>query len=154
MGWDKREPVTDLVVLGDDEGNRKRVGGLLIGLPRDKGYNKTNYEIIEQSGELITLSGSASIARQLDEQDVGKFVKLEFTGWGKSPNGKYKAIEVNVWDGEPSDVMKKWPRFAEFYGKTNGKPLVASRPAVASDPIFDDTDFPGALEEKEDDLPF
>lgn len=147
MGWDKREPITDLVILGDEDGNRKKVGGLLIGLPHDRGYDKTNYEIVEQSGETITVSGSASIARQISKDDIGHFVKMEFTGWGKSPNGKFKAIEVHVWNGELSDVMKKWPRLSEFQG--NGKP--ATKTAVASSL---EEDFPGALEETDDDLPF
>lgn len=144
MGWEKREPVTDLVILGDGQGDRKKVGGLLVGLPKDRGYDKTNYEIVEQSGDSITVSGSASIARQISEADIGKFVKMEFTGWGKSPNGKFKAIEVNVWQGEPNDTMKAWPRYAEFQ---NGKP--APKTAVESD-----DDFPGAIAPEEDDLPF
>lgn len=145
MGWEKREPVTDLVILGDEQGNKKKVGGLLIGLPRDKGYDKTNYELVQQDGDVLTVSGSASIARQISEADIGKFVKLTFTGWGKSPNGKFKAIEVNVWEGEATPEMKAWPQYGQH---TNGKPPV-SKTAVETD-----DDFPGALEPDDDDLPF
>jgi hypothetical protein len=100
MTWTKREPVTNLVVLGDEEGNKKKVGGLLIGCPKDRMYpEKTNYELVQQDGEVQVLSGSASLRNQIGEGDIGKFVKMEFTGWGKSANGKYKAIEVNIWDG-------------------------------------------------------
>lgn len=148
MSWEKREPVTNLVVLGDEEGNKKKAGGLLIGCPKDRMYpEKTNYELLQQNGEVQVLSGSASLRNQIGESDIGKFVRVEFTGWGKSPNGKYKAIEVFVFNGEPNDVMKAWPRFAEF--QKNGKPPVAQKAAVETD-----DDFPGALVEEEDDLPF
>lgn len=153
MGWDKREPVTNLAILGDEEGNKKKVGGLLIGIPRDKGYDKANYEIVQQDGEVIVLSGSASLARQISEADVGHFIKCEFTGWGKSPNGKFKAIDVFVYDGEPTDVMKKWPRYAEFQKNGNGKlPVAKTHDAKANSAV--DEDFPGALADNEDDLPF
>lgn len=149
MSWEKREPVTNLVVLGDEEGNKKKAGGLLVGCPKDRMYpDKTNYELLQQDGEVQVLSGSASLRNQIGEADIGKFVKMEFTGWGKSPNGKYKAIEVFVFTGEPNDVMKAWPRFADFHGK-NGKPPVAAKTAVETDETF-----PGALEEDDDDLPF
>lgn len=150
MGWEKREAVSDLVILGDEQGNKKSVGGLLVALPHDKGYDKTNYQIVKQSGEEVTVSGSRSIARQISANDVGKFVKFTFTGWGNSPNGKFKAIEVNVWEGEPTPEMKAWPRFADLQ-KGNGKPPVATKTAVASSL---EEDFPGALEETDDDLPF
>jgi len=115
MAWAKREAVTNLVVLGDDEGHKKKVGGLLIGVPRDRMYpDKLNYELVQQDGEVIVLSGSASIARQLNDDDIGKFVKCEFTGWGRSANGKFKVIDVNVWEGEPTPVMAAWPRYGEF----------------------------------------
>lgn len=147
MGWNKREPTSNLVVLGDEEGNKKKVGGLLIGCPKDRLYpDKTNYELVQQNGEVQVLSGSASLRNQLGESDIGKFVKCEFTGWGKSANGKYKAIDVNVWDGELNEVMKKWPRYDEF---SNGKPK-----AKAAAPATDD-DFPGDNPaDDDDDLPF
>jgi hypothetical protein len=151
MTWTKREPVTNLVVLGDEEGNKKKVGGLLIGCPKDRMYpEKTNYELVQQDGEVQVLSGSASLRNQIGEGDIGKFVKMEFTGWGKSANGKYKAIEVNIWDGEPTDAMKKWPRYAEF-ANGNGKKAAAPKAAAPKD---DFEEFPGALNDGDDDLPF
>lgn len=151
MSWTKREAVTNLVILGDEEGHKKKVGGLLVGCPRDRTYpDKVNFELVQQDGEVLVLSGSASLARQLSEHDIGKFVKCEFTGWGRSGNGKFKVIEVNIWEGEPNEQMLGWPRFKEFYPpKSNGKPAAAS---AKSD---DDADsFPGALADEEDDLPF
>lgn len=151
MTWTKREAVTNLAVLGDEEGNKKKIGGLLIGCPRDRMYpDKTNYELVQKDGEVVVLSGSASLRNQLGEADVGKFVKCEFTGWGKSPNGKYKVIEVFVFDGEPTDDMKKWPRYGEF---TNGNGKKAATKAAAPAQA-DDDDFPGALQDDTDDLPF
>lgn len=144
MSWTKREAVSNLVVLGDDEGHVKKVGGLLIGTPRDRVYpDKTNYVLVKQSGEEFVLSGSASLNRQLSESDIGKFVKCEFLGWGKSANGKFKEIDVVVWDGEPTDDMKKWPRYGEF-AKGKGKTSAKDENGDAVDD--DDAD--------DDDLPF
>lgn len=147
MTWAKREAVTNLVVLGEDEGQRRKVGGLLVGTPRDRTYpDKVNYELVQKDGEVILLSGSASLGRQINEHDIGKFVKCEFTGWGKSANGKFKIIDVNVWEGEPNADMKAWPRYAEFQkAKTNGHPLKeAAISALELDQMADE----------EDDLPF
>ena len=156
MAWAKREPVTNLVVLGDEEGNKKKVGGLLIGCPKDRMYpDKTNYELVQQDGEVQVLSGSASLRNQIGEADVGKFVKMEFTGWGKSANGKYKAIEVFVYDGELTDVMKKWPRLAEFQNGAAKPKEKAKAAAPASGGADDFEEWPsGGLVEEDDDLPF
>jgi hypothetical protein len=154
MTWTKREAVTNLVILGDSPDNKKKVGGLLIGCPFDRMYpDKMNYLIVQQDGEELVLSGSASLGRQLSDRDVGKFVKCEFNGWGKSANGKFKVIDVNVWEDEPNDAMKKWPRFAEFNAKPNGKPPIAK--AIPVTPVADEfEDFPGANSDADDDLPF
>lgn len=157
-GWTKREAVTNLVILGDEQGHKKKVAGLLIACPVDRTYpDKQNFILVQQDGEELVLSGSASLARQLNEQDIGKFVKCEFAGWGRSGNGKFKIIDVNVWEGEPNDVMKAWPRFAEF---ANGKPkppvagvaAVDTKNAKTANDGFED--FPGPPEDEDDDLPF
>ncbi len=143
MAWSKREPVSNLVVLGDDEGQVKKVGGLLASVKQDAQYpSRSNYELIQKDGESIMLAGSASIGRQLFPGDIGRFVKLTFMGWGSSKNGKFKEIEVNVFDGEPTDDMKKWPRYAELSRKPKGE-------SADGDPGPTDTgdDF-------DDDLPF
>lgn len=151
MSWTKREAVTNLVMLGDAEGHRKTVGGLLVGTPRDSMYpEKVNYVLVQTDGEEIVLSGSASLGRQINEHDVGKFIKCEFTGWGKSGNGKFKMIDVNVWEGEPNDAMKKWPRFAEF-SAPKPKPQPA---AQAAKPADDFDDFSNRVADEDDDLPF
>lgn len=159
MAWAKREAVTNLVVLGDSPDHKKKVGGLLIGTPFDRMYpDKMNYVIVQKSGEEIVLSGSASLGRQLTDGDIGKFVKCEFTGWGKSANGKFKIIDVNVWEGAPNDDMKAWPRFGEFQAPTQAQKKqngnghkAAPAPAPADD--FDDFDN-SPVTDPDDDLPF
>lgn len=155
MTWAKREAVTNLVILGDAEGNKKKVGGLLIGTPADRGYpEKVNYEIVQRDGEVIVLSGSASLARQINAADIGKFIKCEFTGWGKSPNGKFKAIDVNVWEGDLTDEMKKWPMYDDVHAATQAQKKAATKAAPAK-PVDDFEDFPAPIDENgEEDLPF
>jgi hypothetical protein len=151
MSWAKREAVTNLVILGDGPDTKKKVGGLLVGTPFDRMYpDKMNYVIVQRDGEEIVLSGSASLGRQLSDRDIGKFVKCEFTGWGKSANGKFKIIEVNVWEGEANADMKAWPRYAEF----NGKKPAPQPAAVAANDGAPDEGLPAALEDEDDDLPF
>lgn len=140
MSWSKREAVSNLVILGDGEDQKKKVGGLLIGMPHDRTYpDKVNYEIIQRDGETILLSGSASLSRQINDGDLGKFVKCEFTGWGKSGNGKFKIIDVNVWEGEPTADMRLWPGYAEIHAPKQ-QPVAAGRPSVV--PPDDDDDLP------------
>jgi hypothetical protein len=150
MGWSKREAVSNLVVLGDDEGTVKKVGGLLAAVNQDTVYaGRMNYELVQKNGESIMLAGSASLGRQIGPTDVGKFLKAEFIGWGKSANGKFKEIAVYIWDGEPNDDMKKWPRFAEF--QKNGARAKAEQ---IRDKIDEFADMPEPLKVEDDDLPF
>jgi len=117
MSWQKRESVSsNLVTLGDDEGHVKRVSGLLAAVRQDPNpkYKNPVYELVQKNGDSVLLAGSASLSRQIFETDIGKFLKAEFLKWGTSPNGKFKEIEVNIWDGEPTDAMKAWPRWKEF----------------------------------------
>lgn len=127
-GWQKREAVTtNLVVMGDGEGQAKKVGGLLIGTPMDKQYpDKMNYTIVRQNGEEITLGGNATLGRQITAADVGKFIKCEFIKWERGGNGKYKVIEVFVYNGEPTPQMKAWPRWEEFQAPKAPAPAPAS----------------------------
>lgn len=147
MSWTKREPTTDLVILGDDEGCIRKIGGLLVGMAQDQQYpQRSNYRITKKDGDTVTLAGSASLSRQIFPHDVGKFIACEFLGWGKSPNGKFKQIEVRIWDGEPTEDMKAWPGYREFHAP---KPGANSAGAPAS---FDD--FAAGDTDADDDLPF
>lgn len=138
MTWEKREPVSNLVVLGDDENNVKKVGGLLLAVVKDAKYeNRSNYQLVQKDGEVLTLAGSASLNNQIHATDVGKFLKAEFKGWGRSANGRFKEIEVLIWEGEPTDDMKNWPRFKD-----------AQKKAAEPEPVHHDEPEP------DDDLPF
>lgn len=142
MTWEKREPVSNLVVLGDDENNIKKTGGLLLAVVKDSKYqNRSNYQIVQKDGTVITLAGSASLNNQIHAEDVGKFLKAEFKGWGKSANGRFKEIEVLIWEGEPTEDMKNWPRFKDAQKKSS-----QPDPEPAPEP---DEDFSG-----DEDLPF
>src|SRR5665647_341083 len=114
MAWEKKEVAQNMIYLGDEEDQKRKCSGLLVAVPVDALFPpKRNYVLVQRNGEELTLSGSASLGRQLTEHDIGKFIQAEFTGWGKSANGKFRVIEVNVWQGEPTPAMKAWPRFGE-----------------------------------------
>ncbi len=151
-GWKKREVQSGTFVsLGDGEKDVKKVSGLLIAIPHNSMYpDKLDYVIVPKNGEELILSGSASLSRQINEKDIGKFIKCEFMEWAKSANGRYKVIEVNVFEGEPTDVMKQWPRYAEFHTAPKAK-----APAKA-EPADDFDDFGGSQQgtDDSDDLPF
>lgn len=153
MAWTKRDPVSNLVVLGDDEGNVRRVSGLLASVKQDTMYpNRHNYEIVKKDGDSLMLAGSASLSRQIAPSDVGKFLKAEFTGWGKSANGKFKIIDVQLWEGAPTPEMKVWPRWDELSGNGKAATPKATKQAPATESM---DDFPAALEDEDsDDLPF
>jgi hypothetical protein len=68
---------------------------------------------------------------------VGKFLKAEFMGWGNSRNGKFKEIDVLVWEDEPTEEMKNWPRWAEI--QRDGSPI--DEPPTPDDPDDDSLPF-------------
>jgi len=147
MGWTKREPVSNLTSLGDGEGQVKKVAGLLASVQSDPNPKFKNfiYELVQKNGESLNLAGSASLTRQINETDVGHFIKCEFKGWANSPNGKFKQIEVHIYEGEPSADMRAWPRYAEIQRSLN--------PDAAPKSV--DDGFGGNEEASEDDdLPF
>jgi hypothetical protein len=159
MGFVKREVAENFVSLGEGEGDVRQVGGILTRFVENKHFDKpkTDYEFIDKNGELQVLSGSASLARQIHSEDLGKFFKATFEGWGKSANGKFKQIAVFIWEGELNPAMKAWPKLDQYYGK---RPTtialvgrVAPKPAATDD--FDEMPEPiqqGQVED--DDLPF
>lgn len=157
MGFVKREVLDNLVILGDDDGNVQKAGGLLTRLVPNTQFDKpkTDYEYVDKNGDLKVIGGGATLARQITPADVGKFFKVEFEGWGKSGNGKFKKISVYMWDGEATEDMKKWPRFAEFFGK-QPDPRAREAAVAMATKIRDDFDaMPDALQKDEDsDLPF
>lgn len=155
MGFVKREVLDNLVILGDDDGNVRRAGGIFVRLVANTQFDKpkTDYEFVDKAGELQILSGSATLQRQITADDMGKFFKAEFEGWGRSANGKFKKIAVYIWDGEPTEQMKQWPKFSEYYGKgapreeakKTAERLREELDSFATNPLKDEDD---------DDLPF
>jgi hypothetical protein len=118
MGWTKREVDKDLVILGDGEGNVTRVSGLLASVTPDQRYpDNKRFALVQKDGSVKSVAGSAAINGQLYPSDVGKFVKLTFDGWGHSGNGKFKKINVEVYEGEATPEMQAWPRFKELQWK-------------------------------------
>jgi len=109
MSWQKREVPTNLVILGDAEGNVASTGGLLASVTPDPRYpDNRRFLLIGKDGDEKLVAGFTALNNQLGAADVGKFIKLTFGGWGKSANGRFKIVEVQVWDGEPSSEMVKW----------------------------------------------
>ena len=154
MGWTKREPVSNLTMLGDAEGQIESCGGLLVEIHPDPNPKFKNfiYELVQKNGESINLAGSASLTRQINETDIGHFIKCEFKGWGDSPNGKFKMCEVHVWNDEPTADMKKWPRYAELQPAPMAKSVSKAKAKPAADD-FEDA-VPKVVADDSDDLPF
>jgi len=163
MGWKKQEAVGNFVTLGDDAESVKAFGGLLLRVEQNTMYpQKLDYITVKKNGEVVRLSGSASLARQLGPAHVGQFYKAEFLGWGKSANGKFKEIAVHLWDGDLTPDMEQWPMLHEArqnavkVGVAQGKaPPPKAQPKEADG--FDD--FPEALADAgatgdDSDLPF
>ena len=123
MGWSKRE-IPDGVGIGQEEGQQKKAGGLLVQITRDVGENhSTVYELVQNDGDSLQVWGSTTIDSKLNSSDIGKFVKLEFLGIAVGKSGRrYKDIEVSVWDEELTDAMKEWPRAEEFYSDAGVNP--------------------------------
>lgn len=157
-GWAKRDPVQNMVFLGDGDDDRKVVGGLLVDITQNKLYpTKMDYSLIQKSGEVLVLGGSASLGRQIGPTDVGKFVKCAFTGWGKSANGKFKQIEVNIWEGDVTPEMKAWPKYADAQRAASGAAPRATKaaPAPAAAELPDEFDgFSADGAEDDGSLPF
>lgn len=149
MGFTKREAVTDLIVLGDDEGQVKKAGGLLAATRQDTMYpSRLNYELVQKNGESKWLAGSASLGRQLGPEDVGRFIKCTFKGWGRSGSGKFKEIEVLVSDDDLPEELLNWPRYDEIQRKKN---------SLVDEPPLDETQKDTVEFENDDDdseLPF
>lgn len=141
MGWTKREVEQNLVILGDGEGNVAKVSGLLASVKPDPRYpDNKRFELIDRDGTAKSVAGSAAINSQLGAQDIGRFVRLVFTGWGKSPNGRFKVIDVFVYDGDITDDMRKWPQWTELNSK-NGAANLSEKPSALADADPDDLPF-------------
>lgn len=140
--------MSNLTTLGDGEGQVKKAAGLLFAVKPDPNplFKNPIYELVQRNGESVNLAGSASLCRQINETDVGHFVKCEFKGWGNSANGKFKDIEVLIWNDDPTAEMKAWPRWREC------QPMLEPSKKAKPDDSFEDVKK--TLDAEDDDLPF
>jgi hypothetical protein len=148
MTWQERQ-MEDAIALGDDtmKGQKLKAGGLY----KERRETDTGmiYTFVQKDGEEKHVWGSAAIDNQIRETDMGKFIKLEFHGWGVTKRGqKFKQITVSVWDGPPTDEMRKWPQWEEMHKKLRNAEHGDNEPPL--DPTQGEVDGP----DEEDDLPF
>jgi hypothetical protein len=109
MTWKKRETAGEITKLGDAEGHVKRALGRLVAT-RDGKYDNRLFVLEQEDGSVITVAGNNMLEEQVHENDIGKFVRMEFDGWAtaeKSGN-QYKKIYAYFWEGELNDRMKAW----------------------------------------------
>ncbi len=138
-GWKTRDN-PDAVGIGEKDGQRRKVGGLLVEIRTDVGENhSTVYDLVQKDGETLQVWGSTTIDGKLNPSDIGKFVKMKYLGMAKGKSGRdYKDIQVDVWEADLTDDMLAWPRINEFIQA-----------------VPEDETSPDAPEEEEDDdLPF
>lgn len=115
-GWEDRESVEDLYILGGDQGQHKQVSGLLIQTTPDKKYaGNIHFHFEQKDGSVLQVPGSASLLRQLGPQDVGLFVRISYEGMGKSANGRYKIFKVQVYTGAHRPEFLQWPSYKKLF---------------------------------------
>jgi len=114
---------SDAVGIGEKENQRTKAGGLLVRVEYDQGPKKNSaiYELVQSDGTSLRVWGSAAIDRKLSVINIGKFIRLEFKKMSKNKDGTdFKAIKVEVFEGDLTDKMKEWPRVEEFYTANQG----------------------------------
>ncbi len=119
MALKPRYPKRDTVTIGDDQekGERPYVYGLLADIRgHEKFADKKVYEIVEEDGTSALVSGCGALDAQIGPDCIGAFVELTFTSWGANDRGKFRSIKVQ-WDNEPTEDMKRWPRYDEVQAK-------------------------------------
>lgn len=145
MGWTEREAGA-VVVLGDGEGQVRRVAGLLASVKQDPRYpDNRRFELVQKDGTSKYLAGFTALNSQLGQADVGHFVKIEFVGWEGQGGNRWKKPKVEVYEGEPTAEMRSYPRWRELN----------EAPKRQNVPVPNDEDVPPEeLEQPDDDLPF
>jgi hypothetical protein len=163
--WKTRElPVDNLVVLGEDKGNVRQTGGLLVGRKPSRIYpNKTNLLVVKEDGTEFEVAGSSTLELQISDADIGLFMKLTYLGKERAGNNTYKKIEVQFFEPEPGqplpDRLRNWPRYAETQARLTAETAQGRnkpKSAVPEDDDFPDFDqVPGPIKDAGgDDLPF
>lgn len=131
-GFEILEP-RNLVVLGDQKGQVKACGGLLIAITQDPKYkDKVRYLLVFKDGDEYELAGNAALSQRISSQQIGCITKFKFAGWSTGSGNKAKIIEVRSLPREnTSDELKKmFPRWHDF---EDGAPPQAQPTGAADD---------------------
>lgn len=135
-GWQTREVNRNRIVkLGEDEkkGEVMSFEGLLVAIKEHERFSdQVAYVFKGEDGELYEIAGTTVINDQLRFTDVGKILRLEFTGWVRGKSGRpYKSVVVHLWSGQPTDeLLVKYPD----YGKVKPQTGIRRSTTVRRDP--------------------
>ena len=147
MAWTKRKVEGTVVMLGKGKDKTQTVQGLLAAIKKTK--LALLYELVQDNGESFLVYGCTDIYNQVGADDIGKFVKMTYTGEIETKSGNpMKLIDCNVWSGPLLPEMESWPRLAEFVGDDVPRyimPMQGEEPKqlpAGGDPDPEDDDLP------------
>lgn len=138
--FDELDPRT-LLVIGDQKGQVKACGGLLIDIMRDPKYkDKVRYLLVFKDGEEYELAGNAALSQRISTKQIGCIIKVRFEGWDSSGGNRSKKIKVEALKREnTSDGLKEmFPRWHDFDEQPERE--TAEKPS-GKPPADDDIDF-------------
>lgn len=138
--FDELEP-RSLIVIGDQKGQVKACGGLLIDIMRDPKYkDKVRYLLVFKDGEEYELAGNAALSQRISAKQIGCIIKVWFEGWDSSGGNRSKVIKVRSCKREnTSDELKEmFPRWHDFDGEEQAsaesdKPTAADQKKTEED---------------------
>jgi len=99
--WDYPNEHVDIVgsngtALSVENGRALRVFRKGDGRPSEL-YENWLYDIETDTGESLTIAGTAGLNARLTEEKVGLLVRLTFLGWGQTKKGaRFKQIDVEI----------------------------------------------------------
>ncbi len=140
--FDELEPRT-LMVIGDQKGQVKAIGGLLIDIMRDPKYHdKVRYLMVFKDGEEYELAGNAALSQRISAKQIGCIIKVRFESWDSSGGNRSKVIKVQSLAREnTSDELKAmFPRWHDFDGKEEAS-AASDKPTPAKEPPEEDIGF-------------
>lgn len=117
--FDELEP-RSLIVIGDQKGQVKACGGLLIDIMRDPKYkDKVRYLLVFKNGEEYELAGNAALSQRISAKQIGCLVKIRFEGWDSSGGNRSKVIKVQSLKRENTseELKAMFPRWEDFEGE-------------------------------------
>lgn len=133
-----------LIVIGDQKGQVKACGGLLIDIMRDPKYkDKVRYLLVFKDGEEYELAGNAALSQRISAKQIGCIIKVRFVGWDSSGGNKSKDIKVQALAREnTSDKLKEmFPRWHDFDGEQQASAVLDKPAAAEKDKSEEDIDF-------------